>query len=127
MPLNRKDLVRQQNPKIDCYDPDSFLTVGNGNFAYTVDCTGLQTILHDREGKTPLCTMSTWGMHSYPGKEIPRYEKLRLKQYQAGKRRVGYMSDSTGQEALFNGLRINPHRFNLARIGLYSLQGIQSE
>ena len=124
MPLNRKELVRQQNPKSDSYDPDSFLSVGNGNFAYTVDCTGLQTILHEREGKTPLCTMSTWGMHCYPGKEVPHYEQLKLKQYQAGGRTVGYMSDSKGQEALFNDLRVNPHRFNLAHIGLYSPQGI---
>jgi len=124
MPLNRKELVRQQNPTIECYDPDSFLSVGNGNFAYTVDCTGLQTVLHEREGKTPLCTMSTWGMHCYPGKEVPHYEQLKLKQYQADGRKVGYMSDSKGQDSLFNDLRVNPHRFNLAHIGLHSPQGI---
>lgn len=124
MSLNRKALVQQQNPKVTGYDPDSFLTVGNGNFAFTVDCTGLQTILHDREGKTPLCTMANWGLHCYPGKETAHYELLRLKQYQAGTRTVGYMSDSSGQEALFNDLRVNPHRFNLARIGLCSADGI---
>jgi hypothetical protein len=68
--------------------------------------------------------MSTWGMHCYPGKEVPHYEQLKLKQYQAGGRKVGYMSDSKGQDSLFNDLRVNPHRFNLAHIGLYSPQGI---
>lgn len=127
MPLNRKALVQQENPMIPGYDPDSFLSVGNGNFAFTVDCTGLQTILHEREGKTPLCTMANWGLHCYPGKETAHYEQLRLKQYQAGARTVGYMSENTGQEALFNDLRVNPHRFNLARIGLFSADGITSD
>lgn len=118
MPLERRILVQEHNPHIQSYDPDGFLSVGNGNFAFTVDCTGLQSFLHQREGKTPLCTMSSWGMHSYKGKEKPRYDLLELKQYDCDGRKVGYMTESTGQEALFNDLRINPHRFNLGRIGL---------
>lgn len=118
MPLARRFLVQEHNPHIHSYDPDGFLSVGNGNFTYTVDCTGLQSYLHNRIGKTPLCTMSSWGMHSYRGKETPRYDLLKLKQYDCNGRKVGYMTDPAGQEQLFNDLRINPHRFNLARIGL---------
>ncbi len=118
MPLERRSLVQACNPKVHAYDPDAFLSVGNGNFAFTVDCTGLQSYLHEIEGKTPLCTMSWWGMHSYQGKEEARYDLLRLKQYQCRDRSVGYMTDPTGQEALFNDLRVNPHRFNLGRIAL---------
>jgi len=57
-------------------------------------------------------------MHSYRGKETPCYDLLKLKQYDCNGRKVGYMTDPAGQEQLFNDLRINPHRFNLARIGL---------
>ena len=62
--------------------------------------------------------MSNWGWHAYPGKEIAHYEQLRLKYYQVGDKRVGYMSDDGGQEELFSDLRVNPHRANLIRIGL---------
>jgi hypothetical protein len=54
MPLARRFLVQEHNPHIHSYDPDGFLSVGNGNFTYTVDCTGLQSYLHNRIGKT-LC------------------------------------------------------------------------
>ena len=116
MPLDRRALVQEHNPHIQAYESGSFVSVGNGNFAFTVDCTGLQSYLDNREGKTPLCTMSGWGMHCYPGKEKARYDLLRLRQYDCNGRSVGYMTDSTGQEELFNDLRVNPHRFNLARI-----------
>ena len=116
MPLDRRALVQEYNPHVKAYENGSFVSVGNGNFAFTVDCTGLQSYLDNREGKTPLCTMSGWGMHCYPGKEKARYDLLKPKQYECNGRSVGYMTDYTGQEELFNDLRINPHRFNLARI-----------
>lgn len=120
MPIDRKALVAAQNPTVHTYDSASFLSVGNGNFTFSVDCTGLQTILPDKEGQTPLCTMSSWGMHDYPGKEEKHYERLLLRRYACATRTVGYMTDATDQEELFNDLRVNPHRFNLGRIGLYA-------
>nr|WP_319475117.1 hypothetical protein [uncultured Sphaerochaeta sp.] len=118
MSIERKRLVQQMNPKVHAWDPDSFLSVGNGNFAYTVDCTGTQSQSSHTKGKTPLCTMSSWGLHNYPGKEEKHYDRLILKQYEHAGRTVGYMSDDTTQEALFHDLRVNPHRCNLAHIGL---------
>lgn len=123
MPLNRKQLIQQHNPSVKAYDPDSFLSIGNGEFAFTSDCTGLQTVLPSEKGKTPLCTMSNWGMHSYAGKENPNYEALKLRHYQSGDRSVGYMTDSTGQQTLFDDLRQNPHRLNLGRIA-FTLEGV---
>ena len=46
-------------------DVESPLTVGNGEFAFTADVTGFQT-LYDEYEIFPLCTMSNWGWHSYP-------------------------------------------------------------
>ena len=63
--------------------------------------------------------MSQWGFHSYPEHEdCPRDEKrLRLSYFDSIRNTGGYMIDPTGQEELFNELRMNPHRFNLARVG----------
>ena len=43
--------------------------------------------------------------------------ELRLEMFESHGRQVGYATSSKGQEALFNWLRENPHRLNLARIG----------
>jgi protein-glucosylgalactosylhydroxylysine glucosidase len=42
-------------------DPLSPLSVGNGEFAFTADVTGLQTLVSEHENAMPLCTMSQWG------------------------------------------------------------------
>src|SRR5690606_34055179 len=53
--------------RVNKVDPEASLSVGNGDFAFTVDATGLQTFesLHYREG-IPLETLSTWAWHSFP-------------------------------------------------------------
>ncbi|MCK9548373.1 MAG: hypothetical protein M0Q37_07680 [Sphaerochaeta sp.] len=119
MPIDRKPIITRHDPIVKTWDPASFLSVGNGDFAATVDCTGLQTIRPADEAATPLATMASWGMHDYPGAVPRRYDLLQRKTYQSARGVVGYMSDPTGQEELFERLRINPHRFNLARIALY--------
>ena len=119
MAIERQSLVRRHNPVLQKYDPFSPLSVGNGEFTFTADITGLQSLISDIPGITPLCTMSQWGFHSYPEREdCPRDEKrLRLSYFDPIRNTGGYMIDPTGQEELFNELRINPHRFNLARVG----------
>lgn len=119
MAINRKALVSRHDPVLRSPDPFSPLSVGNGEFAFTADATGLQTILPAAEGVTPLCTMAQWGWHSYglePG-ECRDRSLLRMQSFDAGRRRVGYMTDASGQEGLFAALRVNPHRLNLARVG----------
>ncbi len=117
-PIDRKKLVRRHNPLFREWNPRSPLTVGNGDFAFTADFTGLQSLIETAPGDVPLCTMSQKGFHSYP--DAPQgYGDLKLKEYSCGGRTVGYMTDPSGQEELFKGLRVNPHRFHLANIGLY--------
>ena len=41
--INREALVKRNNPHVVTVDTLASLTVGNGEFAYTVDVTGLQT------------------------------------------------------------------------------------
>jgi len=119
MAIDRRSLVRRHNPVLRSYDPFSPLSLGNGEFAFTVDITGLQSLVSNIPGITPLCTMSQWGFHSYPEREdCSRDEKrLRLSYFDPIRKTGGYMTDPTGQEELFNELRMNPHRINLARVG----------
>ena len=121
MKIDRKELVTRHNPVLDHFDPFSPLSIGNGEIVFTADITGFQTFSNESENAVPLCTMAQQGFHSYPGMEDrqPGYSKLKLKNYTCGSRQVGYMSEPEGQEELFNGLRINPHRANLFRLSLF--------
>jgi hypothetical protein len=64
--LNRPALVHRHNPTAREFDPLSPLSLGNGEFAFTADITGLQTFPSAYEAAMPLCTMSQWGWHTQP-------------------------------------------------------------
>ena len=42
-PIDREALVARNNPQVSSFDSLASLSVGNGEFAFTVDATGLQT------------------------------------------------------------------------------------
>jgi hypothetical protein len=60
-PIDRHALVTRHNPVIRKVDPDAPLTVGNGNFAFGCDITGMQTFaeFHHRNG-IPVEILSRW-------------------------------------------------------------------
>ncbi|MDE3067586.1 MAG: twin-arginine translocation signal domain-containing protein [Verrucomicrobiota bacterium] len=116
--LDRRALVRRHNPRVTRFDPFSALTVGNGEFAFTADVTGLQTFAAECEKSFPLCTTSHWAWHTFPLPAGLDPNRFRYQDYDTYGRPVGYATSATGQEALFNWLRQNPHRFHLGRIGL---------
>src|SRR5881394_563033 len=64
--IDRKALVTRHNPVLDKFDPLSPLSIGNGEFAFTAEATGLQTFTAEYEKAMPLCTMSQWGWHTTP-------------------------------------------------------------
>src|SRR5579862_1797188 len=64
--IDRAKVVRRHNPTVRKIDPYSALSVGNGEFAFTADVTGLQTFLPAYDKDFPLCTASHWGWHSVP-------------------------------------------------------------
>jgi protein-glucosylgalactosylhydroxylysine glucosidase len=123
IPIDRKALVTRHNPILQKLDPLSPLSIGNGEFAFTADITGLQTFPEEYERSMPLCTMSQWGWHAtaLPSGLDPK--TLRLTQYNTHGRLVGYHTSSEGQTELFNWLRENPHRLHLGQIGLLLSQG----
>jgi hypothetical protein len=116
--FSRRAQIQRHNPTLHALDPLSPLSVGNGEFAFTADITGLQTFPEKYEQGIPLCTQSQWGWHSIPAPAGLRAADLVLTPYDAHGRQVGYATGQDGQRPLFNWLRENPHRLNLGRIGL---------
>ncbi len=121
MRIDRKALVQRHNPCYQEVKPKAPLSVGNGNLAFTVDITGLQSLysLH-QEADCPLCTMSTWGWHQEPQNKAEERDKLRLTAYKYKDREVYYPVEiPVGQEQLYHWLRQNPHRLNLCRLAFF--------
>ena len=110
-PIDRKALVSRHNPALQNFDPLSPLSIGNGEFAFTADITGLQIFPAAYEKSMPLCTMSQWGWHSSPLPAGLDPQTFRLTNFDTYGRQVGYAVSSEGQTELFNWLRENPHRF----------------
>jgi hypothetical protein len=121
MAINRKELVHRHNPVLKQINPDSPLSVGNGEFAFTADITGLQTFAEEYSDHMPLCTQAQWGWHTTPvskGKYNYERKDLKMKYYDVNRRKVGYASSSEGQSDVYNWLRLNPHRLHLGQVGL---------
>lgn len=116
--ITRDAVVRRHNPRFSKFDPFQVLSLGNGRFAFNVDVTGLQTFWDECAKEFPICTVSHWGWHTTPMLPELWNKPFVFKEYDVQGRKVGYATDDTGQEALFNWLRQNPHRFNLGRLGL---------
>lgn len=123
-PIDRHALVTRHNPILRAADRRSPLSLGNGEFAFTADITGLQTFpdfyqRHDTMqpagGSTPLVTQAQWGWHSFPNPEGYRPEDA-YAPYDAHGRSVAYASRQATPAGVW--LRENPHRLNLAQIGL---------
>lgn len=121
MAIDRYSLVKEHNPVLEKADTSSPLTVGNGEFAFTADVTGLQSLYDEYRDELPLCTMSQWGWHTSPaGPDTYGYtlDDLVMTEYEYNGRKVTYPKKKMpGNEKVYDWLRQNPHRLNLARIG----------
>ena len=121
--INRKELIEFHNVILNRPEKDSPLTVGNGGFAYTFDITGMQTFYTDYLHTFPLCTMAECGWHTSPADNEKGFYTpgdLIDDEYQYLDRKVHYpITRKPGNEKIYDWLRENPHRYNLARIGLF--------
>ncbi|KAE9987666.1 hypothetical protein EG328_001899 [Venturia inaequalis] len=88
------------------------LQVGNGNFAFNVDSTGMQTFL-------PFNTMSSWAWHndSLPtnGEQLSDYNGVDMMTHG---RNISYDLSDRRLPKISQWLVSNPNRINLGRIGL---------
>jgi len=116
--IDRAAVVRRHNPVLHGFDPLTPLSVGNGEFAFTADVTGLQTFPELYEHGCPLGTAAQWGWHSFPLPSELESAAIRPTFYNAHGRSIPYVTDRRGQEKLFDHLRQNPHRLHLGCIGL---------
>ncbi|MET4061858.1 hypothetical protein ABIB35_003435 [Arthrobacter sp. UYP6] len=138
-PIDRKLLVSRHNVRQNSLDPASPVTVGNGEFAFTMDLTGLQSFPASypvgEPGQEPagtlLGTQSSWGWHSIPPAGAAPDLKDSLVEYPSPRGPVKYVdlnggsqdqhSEATGAAEAW--LRGNPHRLDLGRIGLSLHEG----
>lgn len=120
VPINRQALIARNNPHVTAIDSLASLSVGNGEFAFTVDATGLQTFPATYKMGVPLGTQSQWGWHSYDNPQDLKLEEA-LKEYDFGHGHkelyaTQFKEDGRAKDAS-NWYRINPHRLHLGVIG----------
>jgi hypothetical protein len=122
-PIDRHALVTRHNPTITTIDPSAPFMVGNGNFAFTADITGLQTFPDQYTPLAPLLTEAQWGWHSFPGNFTLSQA---LKPYKVRGKLRWYPALSSWEEAKkedIQWLRENPHKFSLGRLALHLADG----
>jgi len=119
IPIDRHALVTRHNPVLRRFDIENPFSVGNGEFAFTADVTGLQTFATAFEKTIPLGTLSQWGWHTAPNPEGWTIDRFQFKEYpDIHGRMVGY-ADVPGNRRTpeIKWLRANPHRLHLGQIG----------
>lgn len=118
--IDRQQLVARNNPHVTEIEELSSLSVGNGNFAYTVDATGMQTYPELYGAGVPLGTQSQWGWHSFPNEQKFKHEET-LKGYDFDGEEKLYavqFNEKGRQRDAANYFRENPHRLHLGYVGL---------
>lgn len=117
--IDRKAVVQRHNVVVTKIDSLSSLSVGNGNFAFTVDATGMQSFPDAYAKGVPLGTQSVWGWHSFPNAEGLKIQDAQ-KIYELEGRKISYTvqvkEPEKGKKAV-DYFRINPHRLQLGNIG----------
>lgn len=130
--INREALVRRHNVRQEHFDPRSPVSVGNGEFAFTMDLTGLQSLpdtypVGARDELPPgtlLGTQAQWGWHSVPPPE--EYDLAgSTVLYDSPRGPVPYVDmvgdivndRETDTSLAETWLRANVHRLDLGRIG----------
>ncbi|KAF1931395.1 uncharacterized protein M421DRAFT_56952 [Didymella exigua CBS 183.55] len=113
--IDRKSIVQKYNLKLNQSHPYSPVQVGNGNFAFGADITGLQTFL-------PHNILSSWGWHNSslpttPNQTLP--EDYTGVDWWTHDRLVNYEQPNPTQKDISQWMITNPHRINLGRVGLW--------
>ncbi len=117
--IDRKALVYRNNPQVTSFDSLAAFTVGNGEFAFTADITGLQTFPNKYSKGIPLGTQSQWGWHSFPNPMNFMHEET-LKNYNFRGKEEPYsvqFNEPGRQKDAANWFRENAHRLHLGIIG----------
>ncbi len=125
-PIDREALVRRHNPVIRKVDVDAPLSVGNGNFGFGADVTGLQTFADEyhRHG-VPTETLCRWAWYSEPNSEGFTLDDAGEDYTRADGRVVRYPTDQDGEAGQW--LRRNPRNHPLAQLRFVGRDGAELE
>lgn len=121
--IDRFDLVSRNNVILHAPDTLGALSVGNGEFAFTVDVSGLQTFYKEYENGIPLGTQAQWGWHRTPHDKFSLAD-VAVKYSSCDSTEAPYAvqhADGRAGDAT-KVLRANPHRLHLGLIGLSILK-----
>lgn len=119
--IDRFDLVNRHNVILKEIDPLAPLSVGNGDFAFTADITGMQSLEHYyHQNGIPLETLSSFAWHSFPN-----INGLKLEDAMKGSdfhgRKIMYASQEKSTSGEY--FRKNPHPVPLGQISLVNGNG----
>lgn len=112
--IDRKTVVERHCAQVN--EKTDITSLGNGEFAFNCDATGLQTFAGN--------TMSHWGWHSYPAaSELPILDRPRFPIDSNG-RIKNYLAPTPDEfKPLIRWLYDNPHRMNLCRLAFRGRDG----
>lgn len=110
-PIDRYALVSRHNVELKKFDAERPLQVGNGEFAFGMDVTGLQTFI-------PFNTMSHWGWHTSPLSPGVKVSDFQGQVWDTHGRGVRYPMYDVEHPEVSQWLASSPHRINLGRVGL---------
>ena len=118
-PIDRQALVTRHNVELKQFDANNPLSVGNGQFCFTVDATGLQTFPEAFAETIPLGTLSDWGWHTSPNPDGWNIDTFHFKEFHDLNGRLVPYCDVPGNKKTpeIQWLRANPHRLHLGQIG----------
>ncbi|MGV3616396.1 MAG: hypothetical protein ACO1SV_13785 [Fimbriimonas sp.] len=109
--IDRHALVTRHNVTLTAFDGERPIQVGNGEFAFGMDVTGLQTF-------APFNTMSQWGWHSSLPPNGKTADDFKGQVVDTHGRPVRYPLYDPAQADLSYWLSSSPHKINLGRLGL---------
>lgn len=114
--IDRAALVRRFNPGRSASSHTTPLQVGNGDFAFGADITGLQTFL-------PFNSLSSWCWHnsSLPttSNQTEPEDFSGLDWLTNSERLVNYAQPNDSEADISQWMIANPHRVNLGAVGLW--------
>ncbi|KAK2607287.1 hypothetical protein N8I77_005972 [Diaporthe amygdali] len=121
-PIQRQQVVQAFNVRRNASSSTTPLQVGNGNFAFGVDVTGLQTF-------KPFATMSTWGWHNSSLPTTPNQTSVNdytgldwwtpPLDFSDDGQLVNYAQPNPAENDISTWLIQNPQRLNLGNIGFW--------
>ena len=118
--IDRHALVTRHNVVLTKFDPENPLQVGNGEFAFTADVTGLQTFAEAFEKTIPARHALAMGLAhvSEPGRLEHRQVPIQgVRRICTDARWATPTCPATGERRRSTGCARNPHRLHLGRIG----------